>query len=303
MTAKHNLATEDAAVVKRAKNTTAKVKPSNNVSNGTSDSSTADEENKVAEIAQSGIKESMDIEGRRTDGTMLPDITDYDQIAKYDNLTQGRIQMISTYTNNKAGIYSLPNILPTATWGSYHPIENKNKVICDPATGQPITFWIIGHLTRVQFTYDNAPAKQASLSIALLSEALSRQTSNILAKLSKPTQSTIGKGWAELRAIKWQSTRAGDGGNSEPTLFDAVYDARKKLLPKSKMDFYSPLDLKKKDLVLVEARLTRYNIREDGKWLSRSQFEFTAINILHDAVDTGSEIIEDKSVEIEDLNF
>ncbi|KAH7905415.1 hypothetical protein BJ138DRAFT_979840, partial [Hygrophoropsis aurantiaca] len=173
--------------------------------------------------------------------------------------THSRIKKMSTFFNEKANIYTLANLLPTATWGPYHPqpSDDRSKTLCNPATGDPINVWIIGHITRVGFTWDNAPAKQASISVALLSPQLSRQTANVLALLSDPPQ-----GWANVQAARWQSTRMGNGVNSQvPILFSAVYDARDKLEAKAKMECLSPLELKHRDLVLVEAKLKRYNIR------------------------------------------
>ncbi|KAH7904423.1 hypothetical protein BJ138DRAFT_1119428 [Hygrophoropsis aurantiaca] len=166
------------------------------------------------------------------------------------------------------------------------------------------SLWITGHLTRVQFIYDNALAKLASISIALLSKELSRQIANMMAKLCKPTQATISKGWAELRAIKWQSTKNGDGGSSEPRLFDAVFDAWKRLQPKNKMKFYSPLDLKKRDLVLVEAHLTRYNVKEENKWNPRTQLEFHVISILHNTINDACDgDRKEDDLDVPDLNI
>ena len=88
-------------------------------------------------------------------------------------------------------------------------------------------------------------------------------------------------------------------------LFNNVYDARQVLLAKNAMEKYNTLDLKKKDLVLLEARLTRYRQKDDnGRWsIHRAQFELQAISILQNAPDDCSATNQNSDIEIEDLSI
>ncbi|KAI6006130.1 hypothetical protein EDD15DRAFT_2135216, partial [Pisolithus albus] len=67
------------------------------------------------------------------------------------------------------------------------------------------------------------------------------------------------------------------------TLFSSVYDAREVFCSKSEMLAYPATHLKKKDLVLLEARLIRYFLKDDkGRYSHfRAQFELHAISLLH----------------------
>ena len=88
-------------------------------------------------------------------------------------------------------------------------------------------------------------------------------------------------------------------------LFNNVYDARRVLLAKNAMQKYNTLDLKKKDLVLLETRLTRYCQKDDnGRWsIHRAQFELQAISILQNAPDDCGTTNEGSDIDIADLSI
>ena len=77
------------------------------------------------------------------------------------------------------------------------------------------------------------------------------------------------------------------------------------LLAKNAMAKYSALDLKKKDLVLLETRSTRYQQKdENGRWtIHRAQFELQAVLILANAPEIETTVNEDSDVDIEDLRI
>ncbi|KAH7918371.1 hypothetical protein BV22DRAFT_1051777 [Leucogyrophana mollusca] len=162
------------------------------------------------------------------------------EVSAYSDVLKGRISTMSYYTNRGANIYSIARMLPTATWGPYHHFNDKSKVLINPVTGQPITVWIVGHVTRLWFMKSGMPDRQASINVALLSRSLSSQTSWLLAMLSMPPQSSVEDGWAN------------------PVLFNVVYDVRKAFRSKTHMKHYHVTDLKARDLVLLEAKVTRY---------------------------------------------
>ncbi|KAH7925863.1 hypothetical protein BV22DRAFT_1128635 [Leucogyrophana mollusca] len=69
----------------------------------------------------------------------------------------------------------------------------------------------------------------------------------------------------------------------EPVLFDAVYNARDTLKAKSEMAQYCVTDLKPRALILLEAKFTRYRIKDNGRWNSKAQLEMESISLLHSA--------------------
>lgn len=91
--------------------------------------------------------------------------------------------------------------------------------------------------------------------------------------------------------------------NSQPVLFDAVYDVRKDGSLKSYEDrpLWQVGDLKRGDLVLLEAKITRYSIKNDkGRWVSRAQYEMVAVSLLNMSevceVNEGKQEIEGLSI-------
>lgn len=97
-----------------------------------------------------------------------------------------RLHKLSQYVNAKASVYTLAKLLPTATWGQYKPVNDRSKVLCDPATGDPITIWIVGRIGKMWFTKHGIPENQASLTIVPLSKTLAQQSALLLAKFSNP---------------------------------------------------------------------------------------------------------------------
>lgn len=97
-----------------------------------------------------------------------------------------RLRKLSEYANAKAHIYALGKLLSTATWGQFKPMNDRSKVLCDPATGEPITIWVVGRIAKMWFTKFGQPENQASMSILPLSQTLAQQSALLLAKFSDP---------------------------------------------------------------------------------------------------------------------
>jgi hypothetical protein len=100
-----------------------------------------------------------------------------------------RLKILSEYTNPKANIYALGKLLPTATWGPYKPVNDQSKILCDPATGEPLTIWIVGHIAKMWFMKQGNLEKQATITIMPLSQTLAKQSGLLLTKFSNPVLS------------------------------------------------------------------------------------------------------------------
>ncbi|KAG2084533.1 uncharacterized protein F5147DRAFT_659796 [Suillus discolor] len=189
-------------------------------------------------------------------------LIDEEEIGEFDDT------LLMSYMNSKANIYALGKLLPTATWGQYKPVNDHSKVLCDPATGEPITIWVVGRIAKMWFMKSGKPETQ--------------QSAHLLAKFSSPTLSFNQQASSVIRAIKWQNTKTCEG-TSEAILFDAVYDARREgsLKSYSERPLWSLTDLKPGDLILLEAKMTQYSKKqEDTKWHSCAQYEMVAISLL-----------------------
>lgn len=93
-----------------------------------------------------------------------------------------RLQKLSQYENTEANIYMLMELLPTATWGQYKLVNNRNKILCDPAMGNPITIWVVGWIAKMWFTKHGKPENQVSLTIIPLLKTLAQQSALLLVK-------------------------------------------------------------------------------------------------------------------------
>ncbi|KAG1788903.1 hypothetical protein EV424DRAFT_1355940 [Suillus variegatus] len=205
------------------------------------------------------------------------------EVEEYDDTLKLRLQKLSEYTNSNANIYALSKLLPTATWGPYRAVNNRSKVLCDPATGDPLTIWAVGCIAKMWFMRQGKPESQASITILPLSQTLAKQSGQLLTKFSNPVLNLNQQKIDIIRAMKWQNAKGGDS-MSEPILFDSVYDAREEGSLKTYSDrpVWSLTDLKAGDLILLEMKMTHYSRRgEDNKWQSRAQYEMIAISLLH----------------------
>ncbi|KAG1780908.1 hypothetical protein EV702DRAFT_1250415 [Suillus placidus] len=191
-----------------------------------------------------------------------------EEVEEYNEVLIAHLHKLSEYTNQKANIYAIGKLLPTATWGQYKPINDHSKVLCDPATGEPLTIWVVGKIAKMWFAKFGVPENQASITVMPLSKTLAQQSTILLAKLSSPAlppQTT-----QMVRAIKWQNGK-NSNVDTNAILFDAIYDAR---------PLWNLSDLKPGDLILLEMKMIRYSKKVDDKWESRAQYEMIAISLL-----------------------
>ncbi|KAG1851052.1 hypothetical protein DFJ58DRAFT_729033 [Suillus subalutaceus] len=206
-------------------------------------------------------------------------------MSDYPDSLKIHLYKLSNYINQRANIYALGKLLPTTTWGQYKLVNDRSKILCDPATGEPLTIWVVGHITCKWFTRQGVPENQASITMLPLSQNLAQQSAQLLAKLSNPVlhESVNQQSTHSIRAIKWQNAKS-NNEQTEAILFDAVYNAREEgsLKTYDERPLWNLADLKADDLILLEMRLTRYSKKgEDGKWQSRVQYEMLAISLLN----------------------
>ncbi|KAG9312346.1 hypothetical protein JVU11DRAFT_7664 [Chiua virens] len=152
---------------------------------------------------------------------------------------------------------------------------------------KPITIWTIGHLASVWFLKNEEPEKQASITIVPLLESLAQQTVKLMNGLAVPPIDYIYSSTNFIRATKWRSGK----GDDHPELFDNVFDAHEVFMDRNNMPRYSVHNLKKDDLVLLETKISHYQLKDqDHKWSSlRPQMDILAISILYDADDEEQE--------------
>ncbi|KAG2739181.1 hypothetical protein P692DRAFT_201811669 [Suillus brevipes Sb2] len=219
--------------------------------------------------------------------TVIPHPTtqliDDSEVEEYDEALKAQLKALSEYTNPKAHIYAFGKLLPTATWGPYKPINDRSKILCDPATGEPLTIWVVGHIAKMWFMKQGNPESQASITVMPLSQTLGKQSSLLLTKFSNPVLNEFKSTDHKYDPGDEMAENKG-GDRSIRFLFDAVYDTRKagSLKTYSERPMWKLTDLKPGDLILLEMKMTWYSRKgEDNKWQSRAQYEMLAISLLH----------------------
>ncbi|KAG2145273.1 hypothetical protein DEU56DRAFT_754129 [Suillus clintonianus] len=261
-------------------------------------------------VRETGTAESSTTTTKRGTGTSQPTQTvrsvlpnptkclmEDTEVSEYDDALIDRLRKLSEYTNSTANVYVLGKLLPTATWGQYKPVNDRSKILCNPANGEPLTIWVVGKISKMWFTKFGNPERQASITIMPLSKTLAQQSALLVAKMSSPALSVNQQATQVIRAIKWQYAKNSDAG-SEAMLFDSVYDARAEgsLKTYSERLLWNLADLKPGDLILLEMKMTKYSKKQEDKWHSRAQYEMIAISLL----DVGEMPEEDTQVTQDD---
>ncbi|KAI6004019.1 hypothetical protein EDD15DRAFT_2222031 [Pisolithus albus] len=219
---------------------------------------------------------------------------DIEEIRSYSPTLVNRLETLSVYENQTANVYSLARLPPSACWGKNDPYTNRSKVLCNPATDDAILIWVIGHISSMWFLKNNEPDRQCSVTIVPLSRDLGRYANRLICGFSSPPLPLLEESPLLIRGSRWQSSKAGE----RATLFSSVYDAREIFCAKSEMMPYSAMDLKRKDLVLMEMKLCRYFLKDDNNRYSqhRAQFELNAVSILHSADDAEFEQVGENDI-------
>ncbi|KAG1875261.1 hypothetical protein C8R48DRAFT_769273 [Suillus tomentosus] len=217
--------------------------------------------------------------------TVLPNPTkcliDEEEIQEYNETLIMQLCELAEYCNSKANIYALGKLLPMVTCGQYQPVNDHSKILCNPATGKPLTVWVVSRIAKMWFMKSGMPENLALLMIMLLFRSLAQQSATLLAKMLNPILNVNQQSTQVIWAIKWQNGKKNDG-ETEAVLFDAVYDIRAEgsLKTYSKRPLWSLADLKPRDLVLLEMKMTKYSTKIEDKWHSRMQYEMIVILLL-----------------------
>ncbi|KIN94081.1 hypothetical protein M404DRAFT_35383 [Pisolithus tinctorius Marx 270] len=114
-----------------------------------------------------------------------------------------RIKLLSTYSNQDANTFVLGQILPSATWGTTDPYEDRSKILCNPSTNEPVNIWILGHITSTWFMKSGAPDNQCAVTILTLSSNLGQYANLLLSKFSESSLRTHSPIHITKQALKY----------------------------------------------------------------------------------------------------
>ncbi|KAI6156902.1 hypothetical protein BKA82DRAFT_25993 [Pisolithus tinctorius] len=187
-------------------------------------------------------------------------VTDEEEICGYPMALTSRIEKLMAFENPRSNIYSLATLLPTASWGRNDPYSNRSKMLCNPVSNEPILIWMVGHVSATWFLRNGQPDRQCSVTIVPLFKHLCQQALRLLSGFSHPPLPSADTPPSVVRASRWQSSKHGETSS----LFSSVYDAREVFRAKTEMGLYPAMELKKRDLVLLEVKLIQYFVKDNN---------------------------------------
>ncbi|KAG2108801.1 hypothetical protein BD769DRAFT_1392701 [Suillus cothurnatus] len=123
-------------------------------------------------------------------------LIDPSQVEEYDESLK-TLKILLEYTNPKANIYALGKLLPTVTWGPYKLVNDWSKILCDPATGEPLTIWIVARKS----------GEAGNNNIMPLSQTLAKQSGLLLTKFLNPVLSLNKQSIDIIHTMKWQNAK------------------------------------------------------------------------------------------------
>lgn len=79
------------------------------------------------------------------------------------------------------------SMLPKDThWGRKTDFENKERMLCDPATNKPYLIWIVGRISATWFVERGEHAEKPSVTIIPVDIEDATVTTGLLTRLAKP---------------------------------------------------------------------------------------------------------------------
>ncbi|EIW86689.1 hypothetical protein CONPUDRAFT_69132 [Coniophora puteana RWD-64-598 SS2] len=241
-----------------------------------------------------------------TIGSLLGSVTitavDEDYIKDLPDDVQQRVKNLMAFENPSQNTFAWGKLPRNAAWGSItSSIANTDKLICNPHTTTPINVICCGKVISLSFGSQEQPVPKASIVILPPSQPLSIQACRLTSGLSDPTLTMPDPlTWHTVQFSRFQQCKLPNGEKGPIVLFDSVYDAQLGILPRTVRPKLTPLDIKKHNIVMIEARISKYNTKslDTGRWLSRAQYEFTAIHLLYSSpiIETGDEEVGDDDV-------
>ncbi|KAJ7207798.1 hypothetical protein C8J57DRAFT_1540819 [Mycena rebaudengoi] len=223
-----------------------------------------------------------------------------------------RLERLMTFVDTGRGIYGALSVPSDAVWGPNTAFGDLSKVLCKAGTTVPISVWIVGEVVST-WMYDcgGNTADRATLNLLPLRQDLVAACGNQLSSLSRPQDMTSATAWgpSQVRAYRWMNTGPRVPGVPQaPTEFVDYFDATVRLQDKSRMERLPVQNAEEHDLVLVEAKISRYARCAEGQAVERqggggsrratmdrwvAYYELQAINLLERALVAVAEHVDD----------
>jgi len=223
---------------------------------------------------------------------------DAEIMREYSQTLIKRIASLINYKKESTNTYAA-GLVPDYEWGINKPLDDKSGILCKPSSNEPLSFWIVGKISRLWFFNANGErASQVAINVIPLSGSVGNKCRKLLADVSFPVTESIQDGYGDLRATRWQNSRVYGSAGSEIHEFLNVFDATQVYSAKHDMPRCKVDKLGLRDLVLVEVNVARYKLKDGEEqaessstqkkryaptpWLKwRAHYELCAISLLH----------------------
>ncbi|KAJ7084462.1 hypothetical protein B0H15DRAFT_951663 [Mycena belliarum] len=190
------------------------------------------------------------------------------RVAHWSATEMKRLSVVLGWADTDNNIYSITKVPTNKDWGIAAPFNDTSNVLCLEGTSKEVTIWIAGEVSA-QYFFDNEgyPAQRPGFAVQPMDDHVADLCKTQLHELSMPTGSSkvaeqMGPG--QVKASRWMNERGKKGQPSKTFEFKAVYDARKYLRDKCLLQQLSVGQLQLHDIVVMELRIQRYPVREDG---------------------------------------
>ncbi|KAJ7209369.1 hypothetical protein C8J57DRAFT_1540384 [Mycena rebaudengoi] len=191
---------------------------------------------------------------------------DSDRIDQCSTALLSRIERLLAFRDDVRHVYVANRLPQECAWGTQTAFADKSKLLCKVGGNVPVTVWFVAQMAS-SWMYDRsgAAADRAMVNFVPLSSEHTVHCANQLSQLSRPQDLTCCSSWGpgQVRAYRWMNVGPRVAGAPQvPSTFVDYFDATTCLQDKSRMQRLPVQDLNEHDLVLVEAHIARYAVRD-----------------------------------------
>ncbi|KZV89565.1 hypothetical protein EXIGLDRAFT_771624 [Exidia glandulosa HHB12029] len=197
--------------------------------------------------------------------------------------TNERIAKITDFNSAKQDTFYITALINALSWIAVNlPDRDKFYALAVQGSRNAAKVWFVGILVKSYFFDKSGEAPSSvSMNIALLDERETTMANNLLRRYSAPRNSDTSV-YTDVRFSKWMSVRHTGESAMRAEHFTEVYDATTGFnLPRTKMRQMSPSNLKKGDLVMVEATVERWHPKKAAGSSKVNYSEYNAFYALN----------------------
>lgn len=108
--------------------------------------------------------------------------------------------LTAAYSNKR--LFSISMLPSDARWGRRTDFENKERVLCDPASNKPYLVWLVGRVSFAWFVERGEYAEKPNITIIPVDVGDATLTASWLTRLAKPARGGVPSIGTKLVAYK-----------------------------------------------------------------------------------------------------